>query len=265
VGFPIGYSKSLEVECVLTFFDKTYSTSNFSNYFKMTLKNTLLFIFCLPLTLMAQQNAEQPAFTKAKLLPGEAIETFNLIERKTIKRVFFIDEWSEGNFLFSTNQQTRRTFPLKYDVLNQELNVDMAGSIYLVPLDSIYGFTLENLLSLKDYEFTVRKSGKGKSAEIFEVLVDGQYQLLVKHVAEKLQADYQPALDTGSRDERIVKKEYRYFIDNEGRLLEIPKKKKSAEELFSNYPSAKQYLAKNKVNFKNKENLKGLILFMNNN
>lgn len=231
----------------------------------MTLKNTLLFIVFLPLTLMAQQNAEQPNFTKAKMLPGEAIETFDLIERKEIKRVFFVDDWSEGQFFFSVDQNAQRTFPLKYDILNQELNVDVAGSIYLVPLDSIYGFSLQNISGLSDHEFIIRKSAKEKKTEIFEVVVRGKHQLLVKHIAEKLKADYQPALDSGSRDERIVKKEHFYFIDKNGQLVEIPKKKKSAQALFSEYSKAKEYLANHKVNFKNKEDLQRLFLFINNN
>lgn len=229
----------------------------------MTLKNLFLFLVLFPFVLSAQRNTPHTALAPGQLQPNEAITTYDLRKRTKIERVFFNDDWSEGKFIFSDNHDSQRTFPLKYDILNQELNVDLAGSIYVVPLDSIRGFLIENSLSLNDYKFIIRKTGKG--AEIFETIVKGENQLLVKHTAEKLKADYQPALDTGSRDEKVIKKQQFYFLDKDGHLLEIPKQKKAAKVLFSGYSSAKKYLAKNKVNFKDKDSLRELVLFMNQN
>lgn len=225
------------------------STPDFSNFKKMTLKNFLLFFIVFPVTLFAQRNNPHQAVTTSKLYPAEAIETFDLRKTTKIERVFFNEDWLEGKFIFSADYNARQTFPLKYDILNQELNVDVAGAIYVVPLDSIHGFVLENSLSVNNYEFTIRRRAGEKSAEIFEIAINGENQLLIKHQAEKLNANYQPALDTGSRDEKVIKKQRFYLLDQDGHLLEIPKKKKAAESLFSQYPNAKKYLAKKQSQF----------------
>lgn len=229
----------------------------------MTLKKTFFLLLFLPTMLCAQRNGEHNA-VMAKLYPSEAVETYDLRSRKKVKRVFYYDDWMEGQFLFFDQSRAGRTFPLKYDILNQELNVDMGGSIYIVPLDSIHGFVFESLIN-KGHEFTIRKTGKGYSqATIFEVVEKGTYKLLTQHYVERLRANYQPALDTGSRDEKIVRKQAFYLIDTHGRLIEIPKKKKAAEQVMSKYKPAQKYLGKNKVNFKNEKDLKKLVLFMNN-
>ncbi|MCR9289884.1 MAG: hypothetical protein NXI23_21120 [Bacteroidetes bacterium] len=224
---------------------------------------SLFFVLFLPILLTAQRNTKQQA-VMADLYPTEAVETYDLRTRTEIKRVFFNQEWLEGHLLFIDGKTSNENFPIKYDILNQELNVSVGNAIYAVPLSAkTHGFILKKVIG-PEYEFRIRKIGKEVNPTIFEVAVKGKYQLFVKHYAEKIKPNYVAALDAGTRDEKAVVKELFYLLDNRGRLIEIPKKQKAAREVLGEYTSARRYLAKNKVNFKDRESLRELVLFMNN-
>lgn len=231
------------------------------------MKQLAFLILFLPTMLFGQLNDERRA-VDARIYPQGDVQAYDLRTRTQIKRYFLFNDWREGKFIFVDGIPTKRTFPLKYDVLNQELVVDMAGSEYVVPMDSIYGFVLDDYFKQvsgsEGLIFQIRRGGKdGKKRTIYERVLDGKFRLYVGHYAEKMKPNYNAALDTGSLDEKIVKKEKFYLYDN-GRMKEIPKKRKSAEKFFAAYPAAKKYLAKHRVNFKNKKSLSDLVLFMNN-
>ncbi|MFT4760709.1 MAG: hypothetical protein ACI9XO_000566 [Paraglaciecola sp.] len=232
-------------------------------------KITILFLL-LPFITFGQVADDRRAIDN-RLYPAGDVEVYDLRKRTKIKRFFLENNWLECQFLFLDTSKTQRTFPLKLDILNQELVVDLYGSEYIVPMDSIHGFVLEDYYSQVSgnakREFTIRRnnSKSGKRRSVFEIIVKGEYQLLVGYYAEMLKANYNAAIDVGSLDEKIVKKDKFYLIDDDGRLFEIPKKKKAAIAIFNKYPAANKFLAKNKVNFKSKESLNRLVLFMNQN
>jgi len=233
--------------------------------YKITLFIILLF---LPILIIAQRgdNQQYQALVE-ELYVGEAINTFDLREQKKYDHVFLNENWQESKLIFSDGEVSLRTFWLKYDILNQELNIRIGEeTIYIVPKDRIRGFVfLSNIEKkiLKETRFLISQKGKTKG-NIYEVIIDGNYALAAFHKADKLKPNYIPALDTGNLSEKIVTKKTYFLVTNKKKIVEIPKKKRSAEKLFKKYAPARKYLDKNKVNFKKQKDLENLILFMNN-
>lgn len=229
----------------------------------MTLKNLFFLVLFAPSTLFAQRGTDMQAVT-TNLYSGEAIETYDLRKVTKIKRVFFKEEWLDAQIVFIDENKKSKNFPVKYDILNQEINVSVQGSIYVLPTALIDGFILSDVLG-EIAEFTIFKDENKGPTGIFEVIESGKFTFLEKHSAKRIKADYQPTLDVGSKDEKAVRKNTFYLMDDRGQFFEIPTKKKLAKELFNRYPSGKKYLAKHKVNFKNSNNLKELVILMNKN
>ena len=228
-----------------------FFTADFSNFFRMTLKNMFLFLFLAPIALFAQRNTPHVAVVTNGLYPMEAVPTFDLRSKKEVKRVFLIEDWSEGKFLFSTEYQTQQTFPLKYDILNQELNVNISNSIVVAPLSLIKGFKVFD--GLKPATFLVLKpKGWNKSPSFFELLVDGEYKLLVHHYTKILPPNYNPALNSGSKNSEVKRKKDLYLLHN-GIISEVSAKKKKAKKFFAKFEALKDYFKQNDVKFNHQD------------
>lgn len=229
-------------------------------------KNCILSCLCVGLTLsLNAQRSDQHKLILDDLYPGEAVETFDLRERKKIYQSFLIDEWLFGRLLKKDGSLSEGDYLLKYDILNRELNVNLNGSAFIVPDETISGFILKEVQNdklvehkFRYYETEDKKIHRG----IFKHCVDGNYKLLAFYDAEKLPSNYVPALDAGSLDQKISTRERFYFMAAD-QLIEIPSNKKRAEKFFNKYEEARKFLEKNRMNYKNKEQLKALVNFMN--
>lgn len=220
--------------------------------------------FFIPCLLVAQRNTPHELGLDG-LYPAEAVNTFDLRERTTIKQAFLNEEWMTGMLISAEGDVSKKEFLVKYDFLNQELNVNISQVAYVAPNSAIGGFILKGLqgTSFEDRKFVFDKpKGWKKRKTFFEIIETGAIELRMHYYAEKLKPNYIPALDVGDINEKIVKKNYHYLKDKNG-FFKIPTKKKAAIKFFQAYPRAKTYLKKNKVNFKKTEDLKKLVQFMN--
>ena len=183
---------------------------------------------------------------------------------KHVLQTFLHDDWIDSHIVFSDGSISERIYFLKYDILNQELNIRIGSSIFLVPKDRVQGFIFnEQLSGLPKREFVLLNQDNKPGQTIFEVLVSGDYSLLVHHHVERLRPNYVPALDAGNINEELIEKESLYFMDKTGKVSVIPKRKKAAYEFFGKYRNARQYLKKNKVNFKKMKQVEALVSIMN--
>ncbi len=97
----------------------------------------------------------------------------------------------------------------------------------------------------------------------FEVLQDGEVQLLKKVYIEILRPNFSPALNVGSKDTKIIKKsEYFYAIKN--KLNQI-KKKTSLDAIQQYDPSIdlESLVKKERINPNKESDLRKLFLILN--
>ncbi len=224
-------------------------------------KSFLIFLsFILPLMLSAQTQNKNTQTSLIRINPGQMTSTIDLRERYTVIHFFYNDDWRKGKLINKHGITQEDELFMMYDVLNQELSISMSGKIFTVPPNEIKGFVFtDEAREVFIYETT--KDGAPDNT-YYEVVEDGKYQLLTHHTFFKKKANYVAALDNGDKESRMYKRAYFYFKGENG-ISRIPKKKKAAIKFFERFPAAKQYLKKNKVNFKDKEQLVELLKYMN--
>jgi hypothetical protein len=229
-------------------------------------KKFILFCFLVPILLTAQRSNDHLLIME-DLYSGEAVETYDLRERKAVGDYFYNADWLLGQFVFDDGSLSKRNYLLKYDLLNHELLVNLDGGAFLVPTKNVSGFVIkevnQNTNEIIDHTFFYKKVEDKPGRTIVEKIVEGStYQLYILHKVEYLEANYVPALDAGSLSAKIIKKR-RYCLQIGERILEIPARKKQATNFFENYPSASNYIKKHKMKIKSEEYLIGLVNFMN--
>lgn len=221
----------------------------------------LIFVLTLflPAFLSAQVGVDDKKARLNAVTSNEAIEMFDLTERISIRKFFYNTEWKAAHIL-GNEQVAGKDLLIKYDILNQQINVNIQQVAMVASNRVLSGFVF---LGTRQKFIYIEPGNWTKGKTFFEVLEEGEYALLVHHSAKKLKANYNAALDTGSKSETITQKEA-YYVMKADKVFEIPQKKKAAEKFFSKYSKATKYLKNNKVKFKNKEDLQGLIRYLNN-
>lgn len=199
---------------------------------------------------------------KAKLNRVDGVDTsmepFDLTASVKIHKHFYNNEWLAAHILGNENVEGKDLM-IKYDILNQELNVNIKNVAMVAPNDVMAGFVF---LGINQKFICIKPKNWEKEKSFFEVHEEGEYSLLSFHNATKIKPNYNTALDAGNKDEKIVQKETFYLL-KAGKIFEIPRKKKAATNFFNKYSKARKYLKKNKVNPKKKGDLQALVRFLN--
>ena len=222
----------------------------------------ILLTLLMNATPVEAQRSDQHKLVMDDLYPAEAVESFDLRTRKKIDQYFLFADWHKGTLFMKDGRASKTQHYLKYDILNNEVNVNIEGSPYVVPSKLLAGFEIEDANG--DVHHFVRAplpTGR-RDRVFFREEVKGDFDFLVYYKTERLPANYVAALDAGSLDQRVTSKE-EFFIRWNEKILEIPTKKKSAIKFFAQFPGAHDYLDDNRVNFKKKEDLESFVKFMN--
>jgi hypothetical protein len=94
----------------------------------------------------------------------------------------------------------------------------------------------------------------------FEVLVDGTTSLFKKICLEIKKPDFSPALNVGSKDTRIIKRDQYYF--NSGKEIYRIKSKKDLEPLFANKTEQMNtFIKEEKIKFTKEYDLMRLFVY----
>lgn len=224
-------------------------------------KLTLLILLFIATDVDAQRS-DQHKLVMDDLYPGEAVQSYDLRTRKKIDQYFLFADWYKGTLFMEDGRVSKNEHYLKYDLLNNEVNVDIEGSPYVIPSKLLAGFAIVDGDGV-EHRFVRAPLPNAKNRPVFfQEEVKGDLDFLVYHKTERLPANYVAALDAGSLDQRVTSKE-EFFLRWDEEILEIPTKKKAATRFFAQFPGAEDYLDENRVNFKKKEDLESFVKFMN--
>ena len=95
------------------------------------------------------------------------------------------------------------------------------------------------------------------------MLVEGKTELLVLYNTITLHASYNQALDTGEKNNRLVKNE-RYYCRSGKDIIELDKKGKELSKLMgSKIDKIMKQIDDENLSFKNKEDLIKIVSYMN--
>jgi hypothetical protein len=209
------------------------------------------FSFCLILLFVGS-----PLFSVAQPTVSDAVRTSNILNRLQQQNglstgdlivpsssaaehevegdPYWDIHWGKGALQFYEKDRWATGYIMRYNIQRNDFELLFEKTIrviegkqirHMVFLDSLSGKT-RFLINAKEY-----KEEDVPMIGFFEVLVDGKNALMKYVRLEILKPDFSPALNVGSKNTRIVKKES-YFFNIDRSVYRI-RSKKSMDSLFS--------------------------------
>lgn len=187
-------------------------------------------------------------------LPGRAPE---------INGSFYIDdEWSKGTIYLMKGMKTE-PLPLKYDVMNNIVEIKHEDKIKVLEGYEISKFVLQQ--KGEDALFSNVKNYKGGESlkGFIKIMATGTMMVGLHTSATLSKPNYNVALNVGDKDAKVIKKDKLYIITN-GAIQEIPGKKSDFLSTFGDKASdIEKFMASKKYSFKNREELILIIQYYN--
>ncbi len=201
-----------------------------------------------------------------KLQSGDMISGFSSYEMPdVIGDTYWDNHWAQSSLLMYNRSEAIEGYLIRYDIYKNEFEFKLSGGVKVLQgalvkdmiwLDSLTG-TTRVLINARDFT-----EDGAKVSGFIEVLAEGKNSLYKKLRLEILKPDFNPALNVGSKDARILKKEAFYF--NQGTELTRIKSKKSLEPLLQGKAEqVEKYLKTENIRFNSENDLVKLFQFLN--
>jgi hypothetical protein len=149
---------------------------------------------------------------------------------EVIGTTYLNDGWKKGPILLYKDEAPIENYFIKYDIQANLLEIQDAHVVKGLEGARVKSFMwISDSLLIPDYFINARayKNEGTAMSGFFQVIVDGPLPLFKKTEISIQKANYVKEFDTGSRDEKIHKKEIFYYAD-QNEVFKIPKKKLTA-------------------------------------
>lgn len=213
-------------------------------------------VLCLPLITLAYANAQQQEINRAvrsnniltrmgtgRLGSGDVVMGMPSTEKsEVIGDTYWDKHWGQSSVQLYKNDEYYDGHFTRYDIKGYELEFKTNAGIKVLRGDLVKNVVWIDSLSGQSRVLVNARDFKEEGVPLsgfLEQLVDGKASLYKKVYLEILKPDFNPALNVGSKDTRIVKKETLYF-HADGNLTKI-KSRKSLEPLLKANPSATEF------------------------
>ena len=215
------------------------------------------------LILMAFSSFSQnPNDALIVLSPGIAnIKEIKPKPAKTKGSYYYNTNWSVGTVKFFSGDIIEN-YPLKYDMRMNQVDIKVDNQVKATSASAVKEIVWINEKGFTEILRNALLFSKDQTG-FFSILVDGKRPLLKKTTLRLQEANYNPALDVGSRAKKYVKNES-YFTILNGELKKINKSKRKILKCFDNKTGIiKEYVSKNKLNYKNDYDLVKIFEYYN--
>ena len=177
---------------------------------------------------------------------------------------YYFDEWTEGQIELKSGSSING-FMLKYDIENNELSLKVRDQVKVLGGSKVKNFAIlqknKPVNFVNASSFTLENSALIGFLEI--IVSDEKYRLLSKTSLTVQAATYNVAIDMGTEKNKIIKVET-FYLEKDDILNKINKNKKKSLALFGELSKTiEQYIKKNKLGFKKKEDLQSIIEYSN--
>ncbi|MBK0401988.1 hypothetical protein I5M27_03265 [Adhaeribacter sp. BT258] len=172
--------------------------------------------FFLAFETQAQQatpNLRNPVLDEQFFIVREWISP----KEKSLKTVYLFDTWNKGT-IYLKNKQSIKGYKLNYDMEKDLIEIETKEGIKVLPGDRVKQFNLEKP-GLSDSMQLVNTDAfpvnNVYNFGFYEIVNGGsKMQLLVKTDVEIIRANYNMITNSGSKTDKIVKKEKIYLAEN---------------------------------------------------
>jgi hypothetical protein len=197
------------------------------------------------------------------LKPGEIVVGIPLPPGDVIGNEFLYDDWVNATVtLFETENNI--ALPFKYNLRSNEAHVKYRNEVYAVEGARIKEVVWTMPVANQPVRLVNCKYLAGDAASIqglFEMLQTGTYSLYKRVRLEIKRPTYNAALQTGSRDTEILKREEYYYAGSDNVAIRIKNKKSLAGVL--QLPGVSNFTKTNGLTFKTERDLMMLFSFIN--
>ncbi|WP_224997617.1 hypothetical protein [Cesiribacter sp. SM1] len=175
--------------------------------------------------------------------------------------------WLEGEIFMKTGVNIEG-FPLRYDLVNQEIEIKAGSEIKVLPLSKVDSFSLIALNGKnKNYvsSITSHNYGNAPNPGCYEKVASADSWSLYKNYTVVLeQPNYNIALNTGSKDAK-TKVITTYYFSHEDQTIEVVNSVKKFNEKLPRdiHDATKAYIKENRIKMKNEEDLVKMLSFLN--
>jgi hypothetical protein len=182
-------------------------------------------------------------------------------KKKMVGTCYWDEQWRKANILLVMDSILIGNVETRIDVRRNEIEVKYKGEIKAIPsyrvnfvqfLDNNDAFITENVLKVSQKGF-------------YSVIVDDKNSLICGSEIEIVKANYNIALGVGNKHDTMVKKDKYFVYSHKGSMIEIALSKSKIRKQFRDVPLLYDYLKKNKINPKDKDQLVQFIDFINKN
>ena len=171
----------------------------------------------------------------SRLTPNEMLYGIPLPPKQLLGDAYLNPHWQSANILLFTRETLLEGYPVRYDLLKDELEVKAKDGIKVLEGKRVKTFVwMDSVTRQPEYFINASQytnSENSKMTGFFEVLVDGKFPLLSRPTATIREADYNVQFNVGSRDDKIIKKETLYYTKN-NIVYELPKARKKFVAVF---------------------------------
>lgn len=188
----------------------------------------------IPSHLRAYNTLERLTSTEIRN-PGSIMMGMPLPPTETVGNTFLNVDWKRTSVLLYEDERLLEGYLVRLDIRTNELNFKIGNEDKVLRGDRVRSFVWTDTLSISPDFFINAKDFVNeenvKFQGFFQVLSDGTRPLLKKTDLEFYKADFNPALNVGSRDNRFVQKStYYYAINN--KVFKVPTNKKKLISIF---------------------------------
>jgi len=229
------------------------------------MKNTLFTTLLFSTNFLFAQNYKVSDYDPSAN-PGQVIKEIKLPPPKTEGNVYLDDDWHLGSFKMK-GAPLYEGFLLRYDLQHQNLEIRVKEEIKVCVLSMLDEFYFidkstnqyQHFLNIKAINDAYIIGHKG----VVEILIDDKAPLYKQFYLVTQKANYSPTTDTGSKDNKIIKKSS-YYLASNGQLVKFYQSlKKNKKALGNEYELLETYEKEHKLKLKNEKDMISLVTYYN--
>jgi len=233
-GFKFGFTIVLTVVCLLTLHQVGFSQE-----------------------VQISSNGNSIGVFGGKIIDDTAIN--EIPYRKQLIGSFYLDtNWKKSDVYLVMDSLILKNIYTRLDVRNNVLEIKYKNQVKILPTFRIRSVIYSEANDLFITEFVLKSAEKG----FYKVVIDDNNSLLCRYNAKIKTANYNVTLDTGKRDNHIVK-DVSYYLFNQEKLMKLEQSKKKIKKQFAFNKDLEGYLISKKVNPKKESNLVQFVNYLN--
>ena len=190
---------------------------------------------------------------------GDILYGIPLPEGKIVGDTYMDTNWRMANVMLYEKEKLIEGFPMRYDIHLDELEFKGKNGIKVLAGSKVKSFVWADSITRTPSYFINGKAFRNEDdtpfTGFFEVLSEGAVPLLKKTYIDVKKADYNVAMNVGSRDDKILKKK-KFYILKENRVVELPGSRKKFLSIFNENQRLEEFIRQNSLSVTDERDLK---------